>query len=406
MTKKQQKPSNPVIDTLLAQGVRIPHPESVYVAPEIRPERIAAGVTLHPGCRLLGAETSVGPDSSLGEETPATINDCRLGRGVRFAGGFAAGATFMDRVTLGSAAHIRPGTILEEEASAGHAVGLKQTILLPFVTLGSLVNFCDCLMAGGASRKNHSEVGSSYVHFNYTPNRDKATPSLFGDVPRGVMLDQPPIFLGGQGGTVGPIRVEFGTLVPAGTILRKDTPAKTQPATASPGPINNYRAGYKAIDRVIRNNLAYIGNLRALQAWYRHVRKPCLSGDTFRTALWQGAMAQLESAILERLSRLKELAGKLSEELCDEQPATSLPESIRTQHRQLVREWPGMEEALADTARFEGEPMRRDKFLSALPAGGDYLAVIRGLPHSDRAEGTAWLQGIVTAAIALWKTND
>jgi len=30
---------------------------------------------------------------------------------------------------------------------------------------------------------------------------------LFGDVPRGVMLNQPPIFLGGQGGAVGPIRV-------------------------------------------------------------------------------------------------------------------------------------------------------------------------------------------------------
>jgi UDP-N-acetylglucosamine/UDP-N-acetylgalactosamine diphosphorylase len=52
---------------------------------------------------------------------------------------------------------------------------LKQTILFPFVTLGSLINFCDIFMSGGSDRKNHSEVGSSYIHFNYTPNQDKAT---------------------------------------------------------------------------------------------------------------------------------------------------------------------------------------------------------------------------------------
>jgi hypothetical protein len=44
-----------------------------------------------------------------------------------------------------------------------------------------------------ANRKDHSEVGSSYIHFNYTPNQDKASASLLGDVPRGVMLREPPM---------------------------------------------------------------------------------------------------------------------------------------------------------------------------------------------------------------------
>ena len=69
-------------------------------------------------------------------------------------------------------------------------------------------------MAGGTSRKNHSEIGSSYIHFNFTPHQDKATPSLVGDVPRGVMLDRAPIFLGGQGGLVGPVRIAYGTRHP------------------------------------------------------------------------------------------------------------------------------------------------------------------------------------------------
>ena len=92
---------------------------------------------------------------------------------------------------MGLGAQVRETCILEEEASGAHCAGIKQTILLPFVTLGSLINFCDCLMAGGTSRQNHSEVGSSYIHFNFTPDGDKTTPSLIGDVPRGVMLAEP-----------------------------------------------------------------------------------------------------------------------------------------------------------------------------------------------------------------------
>ena len=78
------------------------------------------------------------------------------------------------------------------------------------------------MLSGGTDLKNHSEIGSSYVHFNYTINKDKATPSLFGNVIDGIFLDQNPIFLGGQGGAVGPINVAFGSKITAGSILRKD----------------------------------------------------------------------------------------------------------------------------------------------------------------------------------------
>ena len=77
-----------------------------------------------------------------------------------FASGFAHGAVLLDGASLGANAHARPGTLLEERASTAHTVGLKHTLLLSFVTLGSLINFCDCLMAGGRSRRDHSEVGS------------------------------------------------------------------------------------------------------------------------------------------------------------------------------------------------------------------------------------------------------
>ena len=158
----------------------------------------------------------------LGAEGPVTVDDCRLGPAVELKGGSFKKSVFLEKANMGLGAQVREACLLEEEANGAHCVGLKQTILFPFVTLGSLVNLCDCLMAGGTSRKDHSEVGSSYIHFNFTPDGDKTTPSLFGDVPRGVMLDQPAIFLGGQGGAVGPLRVGFGTVVAAGSVLRRD----------------------------------------------------------------------------------------------------------------------------------------------------------------------------------------
>src|SRR5690606_11549176 len=127
-------------------------------------------------------------------------------------------------------AHFRAGTVLEEEASTAHVVGLKQTILLSFVTLGSLINFCDCLMAGGTSRRDHSEVGSGFIHFNFTPwgrEGDKATPSLVGDVVSGVFLRQPRILHGGCGGMIGPGSVGYGAVVGAGQVIRRPVPAET-----------------------------------------------------------------------------------------------------------------------------------------------------------------------------------
>ena len=63
-------------DALRSAGVRMPLPETVEVGEDIRPERIALGVVLHPGCRVHGATTSIGPGSVLGEEQPVTLRDC------------------------------------------------------------------------------------------------------------------------------------------------------------------------------------------------------------------------------------------------------------------------------------------------------------------------------------------
>ncbi len=214
---------------LINKGVDIPNPFTIDLGDEVSVDRISGkGVRIYPGCRIYGEHTVISAGSQIGHEGPVTIDNCQLGPKVELKGGYFNKSVFLEKANMGLGAHVREGCILEEEANGAHCVGIKQTILFPFVTLGSLINFCDCLMAGGTSRKDHSEVGSSYIHFNFTPDGDKTTASLIGDVPRGVMLNQPAIFLGGQGGMVGPLRMGYGNVVAANSVLRNDFPRRQQ----------------------------------------------------------------------------------------------------------------------------------------------------------------------------------
>jgi UDP-N-acetylglucosamine/UDP-N-acetylgalactosamine diphosphorylase len=143
------------------EGVSIPAPSTVDIGDDVDLDRISGhDVVIHPGCRLYGSQTVISSGVRLGAESPVTVEDCCLGPQVELRGGYLRQSVFLEKASMGLGAQVREGCLLEEEASGAHCVGLKQTILLPFVTLGSLINFCDCLMAG-TSRENHSEVGAA-----------------------------------------------------------------------------------------------------------------------------------------------------------------------------------------------------------------------------------------------------
>ncbi|MDA3873457.1 MAG: hypothetical protein PF795_05815 [Kiritimatiellae bacterium] len=323
------------LQALISKGVEVPHPASVFVDDSVNPGRIDASVTLHPGTRLLGAALSIGPESEIGGENPATVKNCQLGRGVALKGGYFEGSVFLDGSTVGSSAHVRPGCLFEEQAVAAHAVGLKQTILFPFVTLGSVINFCDVWMMGGTSRKHHSEVGSSFIHFNFTPHGDKATASLIGDVSRGVLLDQPPIFLGGQGGIVGPVEMEFGVVQAAGSISRKSLlePDHLYQSSVPQERWQPYQTGkirHPEEKRLL--NLKYIGALSALKRWYWIFRLPLMSPDASTRHCLEGAISLLEGSLQERLTQCEKWSGLVNAQLSNEDERArwrNLPERIR-----------------------------------------------------------------------------
>ena len=396
---------SPNLRSLLDRGVSLPLPHTVEVGPEVDPERIAGeGVVIHPGCRISGARTLILPGARIGEEGPATLIDCCLGREVRLKAGFFQGGVFLDGSEMGSGAHVRPGTLLEEKASSAHCVGLKHTILLPYVTLGSLINFCDVLIAGGTGKKDHSEVGSSYIHFNFSPNGDKATPSLLGDVPRGVMLREAAIFLGGQGGLVGPARIGFGTVIAAGTIWRGDFPSggKLLLGKGSRGGKADFNpVAYRGIPRKVANNLHYLANLLALRRWYLDIRLEVFGTETLERRLLEAAVENLEAGLDERLARLDDLAGRMPASIA---ALSETDGSARNNQSAFAAGWPAARDVLVRARQWRGDEaklreLRAETVRRRKDGENPYLETISTLDPEYARLGTNWLAGIADEAV-------
>ncbi len=398
---------------LLKKGVRMTAPFSVEIGDEVNPERISGSLIIHGAARIYGKNTLISPDVMLGYEASVTLMDCQLGPDVELKGGYFANSVFLNKAIMGSNAQVRSGCLLEEEAGGNHCVGLKQTILFPFVQLGSLVNFCDCLMAGGTSRKNHSEVGSSYIHFNYTPQQDKATPSLIGDVPRGVMLREPPIFMGGQGGLVGPAQIDYGTVIPAGIICRQDCTAGKMPV---PLPVSSFRPKifvpgvYGDINRKVRHNIEYVANLLALRQWYRYVRRHFFTRMKYGDALYSAACDILDGAITERLKQLRQFAQNLDNSIVTETLKNKYPDKVLRTQKQFLQDWPKMEAYLSGNNEEKSGLKKRDSFVKIMQSlsnkGNSYLEAIKLLTPTQAQRGTGWLKDITDNIIAGCTNNS
>ncbi|MBF0230402.1 MAG: protein GlmU [Desulfamplus sp.] len=419
------------INLLIKKGVKILNPESIFIDDDVVVERISGdNVTLYPFTKLMGKETLIMSDTTLGFEGAVTLDNVLVGKGTKLKGGFFQKCVFVGNNSFGSGGHVRGGTILEEGANAAHTVGLKQTILFPFVTLGSLINFCDCLMAGGTSRKDHSEVGSSFIHFNYTPNQDKATPSMFGNVYQGVMLKSHPIFLGGQGGVVGPCRLPFGSVTAAGTIWRKDIlePDKLMFGGGIREAILDRKIGiYSNVKRIFKNNILYIAGLISLMNWYVHIRpifvgrtnllsdsnssaddssnlsKKLLQERLLSEQLLLGMKNILKSAIDERISRLDDFIKRLhksKETILSGNDGKVTP--LVKEHDDIINMWDrGIDsfQHFFDMPFDLPEQKPPEEFIRAIEQGikengNDYIRVIQSIDRETSDIGSGWLEAI------------
>ena len=388
------------LKVLINRGVEIPNPESVYISEDVNPEKISGdNVTIFAGCKIVGSKSLIMKNSQIGYESPVTIENTLVGENCQLKGGFFQDCVLAGDNTFGSGAHVRKGTILEEEANAAHTVGLKHSILFPFVTLGSLINFCDCFMAGGTSRKNHSEVGSSFIHFNYTPNQDKATASMMGNIHQGVMLRSKPIFLGGQGGIVGPVRINYGCLTAAGSIIRKNEFKQDRLLLGGSFKEISFPRQYyiyKNISNIFNNNIYYIAGLISLKSWYKYVR-PLFVYDDFSNALIKGMQNTLDDCIKERIHRFKIFCEKLelSKKTLLVKNVDSKSKSILL-HGKAIKQFKRAEKIFKKEYKQSLLNKKGEQFIKIIDDKitihpKNYIKIIKNLKPDEYEKGSRWL---------------
>ncbi|MCL2321037.1 MAG: hypothetical protein FWC47_02900 [Oscillospiraceae bacterium] len=316
------------IQKLIDKGVIIIDPRQTFIAEEVNLDRVFKGSTLFPGTRLTGKRTLIGSCAKIGTEGPATIDDSIIASHAEVASGFLSESTLLSHSHAGANSHFRSGTLLEEEAFTAHSVGLKQSILMYSVTLGSLINLCDVLVSGGRSRSDHTEIGSGFIHFNFTPwgkNGDKATPSLIGNVTEGLFLDQERIFLGGLSGIVGPRSIGFGAMTVAGQVIREPVAGSTMHSEVGSRLDKSWSASKvkfsdKRLKSIHDQNIEFISQLYALKEWYTHVRmkRSHLQRDSELPLVLTGAIETIQTCIHERVIRYNSFAKEWSLPLIDE----------------------------------------------------------------------------------------
>lgn len=184
---------------------------------------------------------------------------------------------------------------------------------------------------------------------------------------------------------MGPLRVGYGTVVAAGSVLREDVLEEGQLIVTSPPrglKRGISRQGYGDLRRVVRNNIVYLANLVALEDWYQGVRRPFFARQELGDLVYQGALEVLAAAKDERMGRLLAMADK----------AAGSGETGRL----LAKEVDSVCALFAGRAEARSDDSIPSVLASAAGhAETRYLDWVGTLSPETRATGVEWLQGIV-----------
>ena len=376
------------VNSLCRRGVDVWGPERVYVGEDVDLDAIEPGAVIRYAT-LSGPTLSIAAGAIVGTSGHAEVRDCQLGRNVELGSGLYQGATFLEGAKVRGFAEIRPSTLLEEQAEAAHNVALKNTTFTSCCVAGSLINFCDLFLSGGRSRREHTEIGSGAIHFNFDPRGDKWG-SLIGGI-RGVLLRSDPIFIGGNCGLVGPLELGFGAVTAAGSVIRKNVGENTLVAErgSTLSIVGFNQKAYGRLQNSFMLTAKLIATLQALDSWYASVRIPHSSGGERR--LYGAAQKQIHAQISERIARL----GKIVEKLPHSANRTPRGKAAAPEHRNLVERWDSLR-AVLESPLDSGDPPAAflGPYRRARSGGQGHLDAIKAA-ESGASEAEGWLDGLV-----------
>ena len=111
-------------------------------------------------------------------------------------------------------------------------------------------------------------------------------------------------------------------------------------------------------------------------------------------------------SIRERLKRLQFLSEKMEKsiKICEKKFGGAEGKTLMEQKRELLENWPKLEECFTKGYEEEIDLKNRDSFIQIIhdksEESSDYIKIIKGLNPESSSIGTAWLQAIVDHVIS------
>lgn len=197
---------------------------------------LAPDVTVLPNTHILRA-TAVAAGATVGPDT--SLVDCEVGENATVTRTDANLAVIGANVSVGPFTHLRPGTILADDAKVGSFVETKNA------KVGCGTKVPHFIYLGDAEVGAHANLGAGTITANYDDVHKHRTE--IGDE----------VHTGSHTVLVAPVRLGDGAKTGAGAVIRKDVPAGALALSVAPqrnveGWVEKNRAGTGAADVAAR----------------------------------------------------------------------------------------------------------------------------------------------------------
>ncbi len=189
-----------ILTALMMSGVTILDPATVWIEPTVT---IGRDTTIYPGTMIQG-QTRIGEGCQIGPNT--LIKEAIIANGVEIRASFIYEAEIGARAKIGPFAHVRPKTLIGEEARIGNFVEVKKSRIGRGSKVSHLTYIGDTTMGAGIN------IGAGVITCNYDGANKFET------------LIEDNVFVGSNVNLVAPLKIGTGAIIGAGSTITEDVP--------------------------------------------------------------------------------------------------------------------------------------------------------------------------------------
>lgn len=191
---------NTINNRLMTEGVTIEDPENTYIDSDVKiyPDSVISPGTTIKGKTTIKSSCHIGPNSY--------IESCEIDEGSNIISSYLTEAKIGKNAVIGPFSHLRPGTIIGEDAKVGAFSEVKKT------TVGKNSKVPHLSYIGDSEIGDDVNIGAGTITCNYDGKNKYKT------------IIEDGAFIGSDTMLVAPIKVGKGAYTGAGSALTEDVP--------------------------------------------------------------------------------------------------------------------------------------------------------------------------------------